>query len=72
MAAMKVELEVVISPTGEVRIKTSGLKGEECIEETKELELALGQVKARQKSSEYYAAKTVKAGVKAGTTTKGK
>ena len=65
--AMKVELEVVISLAGEVRIKTSGLKGEACLEETRDLEEALGRVKARQKSSEYYTGQGTKTGIKTGT-----
>ena len=62
--ATKVEMIVTISPTGEVHVKTSGLKGAECIDETKDLEKALGRVKTREKTSEYYATATKKAQVR--------
>ena len=52
--AEKIELEVSIGPDGTVRIKTHGLKGETCITETKDLEAALGKVKAREKTREAY------------------
>ena len=50
----KAELEIVIGTDGVVRIVTRGLRGEACIEETRSLEQALGQVKSREKTSEYY------------------
>lgn len=52
--ADKTELEVLIGPDGVVRIKTHGLKGQACIAETKDLEAALGTVRAREKTPEFY------------------
>jgi len=67
--ASKIQLEIEIGPDGEVRIKTEGLKGESCLVETESLEKALGQVKSRSKTSEYYsggAATHTKTGSKRG------
>ena len=50
----KVELEVTIGPDGRLSIKTHGLKGETCLSETKDLEAALGKVKAREKTREAF------------------
>jgi len=52
--AEKAELEVTIGPDGVVRIVTHGLKGQACLVETKGLEEALGAVKAREKTREFY------------------
>ncbi len=52
--ADKVELEIVIDAEGNVRINTEGLKGEECLVETKALEAALGEVSSRTKTSEFF------------------
>lgn len=52
--AEKAEIEVVIGPDGTVKIKTHGLRGEACIEETKSLEQAVGKVQRREKTREYY------------------
>ncbi len=52
--ADKIELEVLISPEGEVSITTHGLKGETCLAETKDVEKALGKVKAREKTREAF------------------
>lgn len=52
--AEKAELEVTIGTDGEVRIVTHGLKGEACLTETKDLEKALGKVKTREKTREFY------------------
>ena len=52
--AEKIEIELVFTPEGEVRLATRGLKGKTCMEETEALEKALGSVKARAKTSEYY------------------
>jgi hypothetical protein len=53
--ADKVQLEIEIAPDGTVRIETKGLKGESCLAETDSLEKALGEVKSRAKTAEYYA-----------------
>ena len=52
--ANKIEIELLFTPDGEVRLKTRGLKGKSCMEETESLERAIGTVKEREKTSEYY------------------
>jgi hypothetical protein len=52
--ATKIQLQIEIGPDGDVRIKTEGLKGESCLAETESLERALGEVKSRAKTSEYF------------------
>ena len=52
--AEKAEIEVLIGPDGTVKIKTHGLRGEACIEETKSLEQAVGKVQRREKTAEYF------------------
>jgi hypothetical protein len=54
--AVKHELEIEISPTGEIQLKVKGIAGEGCLELTKALEEALGIVLEREKTSEYYQA----------------
>ena len=54
MVADKTELEITIGPDGVVRIVTHGLKGQACLAETKDLEKALGEVKQREKTREFY------------------
>ena len=49
------ELEIVISPTGEVKIEVKGGQGDSCLAMTRDLENALGQVEDRQLKAEYYA-----------------
>jgi hypothetical protein len=49
------EIEVVIESNGEVRLHVRGVKGDACLELTKELEAALGgQIKAREMTAESY------------------
>ena len=63
--AEKTELEVRIGADGVVRIVTHGLKGQACLVETKDLEDALGQVKTREKTREFYQEETrTRTGVK--------
>lgn len=53
----KQDIEIVISPTGEVTFQVKGVKGASCIDETKFLEAALGGEAAvvdQQKTGEYY------------------
>lgn len=51
----KQDIEIVISPTGEVTFTAKGIKGGGCMDETKFLEQALGGgVLDQQKTSEYY------------------
>jgi hypothetical protein len=52
--ADKAELEIFIGPDGEVRIVTHGLKGQACLTETKDLEQAVGEVRRREKTREFY------------------
>ena len=52
--ADKTLLEITIGPDGQVRIVTHGLKGQACLAETKDLEKALGEVKRREKTREFY------------------
>jgi len=58
--ATKVELEIQIDPDGTVHIETKGLKGETCLHETESLERALGSVRSREKTSEFYGKAEVK------------
>ena len=53
---MKHELEIEISPTGEIQLKVKGVAGEGCLELTRALEEELGIVVEREKTSEYYQA----------------
>ncbi len=53
----KQDIEIVITPTGEVTFQVKGVKGASCLGETKFLEAALGgdaAVVDQQKTGEYY------------------
>ena len=53
----KQDIEIVITPTGEVKFEVKGIKGGSCVDETKFLEKALGgdaAVVDQQKTGEYY------------------
>ena len=52
--ADKIEIELLFTPDGQVRLETRGLKGKTCMEETEALEKALGQVEGRTRTSEFY------------------
>lgn len=53
--AQRKELEIKISPSGEVQVLVKCIPGQECVEETKFLEEALGnEIKARELTSDYY------------------
>ncbi len=52
--ADKIEIELLFTPDGEVRLQTRGLKGKDCMTETEALEKVLGTVTERQKTSEFY------------------
>jgi len=52
--AEKIEIELLFTPDGQVRLETRGLKGKTCLTETEALEKALGKVAERTKTSEYY------------------
>ena len=48
------EMEITISPSGEVKIQVKGVHGAQCLDLTKGLEQGLGTVEDRQLTSEYY------------------
>ena len=49
------ELEIVIKPDGEVEVKVKGVKGERCLDITKQLEQLLGgEIVDRRHTDEYY------------------
>lgn len=48
------EMEVTISPSGEVKIEVKGVGGPGCLDLTRDLENQLGAVEERQLKSEYY------------------
>ncbi|HLU65574.1 MAG TPA: DUF2997 domain-containing protein [Kofleriaceae bacterium] len=51
----KQDIEITISPSGEVSFTVKGVKGASCIDETRFLEQALGgEVLVREPTSEYY------------------
>ena len=52
--ATKIQLEIEIDPQGNVHLVTKGLHGESCLHETESLERALGTVRSREKTNEYY------------------
>lgn len=52
--AEKVEVEVTITPEGEVIVKTHGLKGQTCVAEIDAVAKVVGKVKKRTNTSEYY------------------
>ena len=48
------QIKVRIRPNGEVEIDVEGVQGEACLKLTEFLEEALGEVVAREMTSEYY------------------
>jgi len=48
------EIEVIIEKGGVVNIKVKGIKGMACLDLTKPIEDALGQVQTRTQTAEYY------------------
>jgi hypothetical protein len=50
----KEELEIIIDANGQVSIKVAGAKGGKCLDITKPIEEALGDVKVREMTPEYY------------------
>ncbi|MBL8797387.1 MAG: DUF2997 domain-containing protein [Planctomycetia bacterium] len=51
-------IEVLISPIGETVVQTRGYTGTDCLQASKWLERALGQVTAEEKTPEYYQSPT--------------
>ena len=54
MGVKTTELEITIDPKGNVSIKVKGIKGKGCIDVSKFLEEALGDVEERKYTSENY------------------
>ncbi|HZY06012.1 MAG TPA: DUF2997 domain-containing protein [Anaeromyxobacteraceae bacterium] len=52
--AEKLEIEVTIAPDGTVKLETHGLKGQGCLAETEAVEKALGTVRSRTRTAEWY------------------
>lgn len=52
--ADRIEIELVFTPDGQVRLETRGLKGKTCLTETEALEKAIGTVESRTRTSEFY------------------
>ena len=50
----KQELEIEISPTGKVTVRTIGIKGPQCIEAAEMVARIIGHVDSRELTSEYY------------------
>ena len=51
--AVKFEIIITIKPDGEVELKTVGMKGEECEEELKPMEKALGGFSSKEYTKEH-------------------
>jgi hypothetical protein len=49
-------IELVISPTGDVRLQTRGYAGNGCLAASRELEAALGLTTSARLTSEFYQA----------------
>ena len=52
------EMEITISPLGEVQIQVKGVHGASCLDLTKGLEAGLGTVEERKLTGEYYEQQT--------------
>jgi len=48
------ELEIVIRPSGEVQVEVKGLKGKACLEPMKLFAEAVGRVRSKRLTAEYY------------------
>ena len=57
---MSRSIEVIVTPTGEIKIDAVGFKGADCEQATKFLEAALGVVNERTKKPEYLQTRTAK------------
>lgn len=54
MSGVRHEIDIEISPDGEVSFKVRCVAGESCVELTRALEEELGLVIEREKTSEFY------------------
>ena len=52
--ARKQEVEIIITPEGQVKIKVGGVAGGACLLETARLEKVLGKVVRRENTPEFY------------------
>ena len=50
---MKTTIEIIVSPSGEIKIEAVGFKGPDCDQATRFLEAALGLVAQKQRTPEY-------------------
>ena len=50
------DIEITIAPSGEVSFEIKGVKGSRCIDETRFLEEAVGEVVERERTAAYYEA----------------
>ena len=67
--ADKQKMEITILPSGEVSIKVLCVPGPSCDQVSAALESALGSVKAKERTAEYYQEQTVETEVTAGSKT---
>jgi hypothetical protein len=58
------DIEITIGPTGEVSFEVKGVKGSRCIDETRFLEEAVGEVTERERTAAYYEADETGASVR--------
>ncbi len=63
---MKRSIEVIIAPSGEIKIDAVGFKGADCEAATQFLEEALGVVGQKQKKPEYHQSTRTQAQQKVG------
>ena len=61
MGAKRVEIEVEITASGEVHFTVKGAQGKSCVDLTKPLEEALGDVAERKFTAEFYEVEKVAA-----------
>jgi hypothetical protein len=50
----KQQIEFIIKPDGSVEERVTGMTGPDCIEQTADIEQALGEVVEREHTSDYY------------------
>lgn len=48
------EIEIEISPTGKVTVRTIGIKGKRCLEAAEKIAELIGRAEERELTSEYY------------------
>lgn len=50
------EIEIEISPTGQVTVRTKGIKGPACVEAAEAFAQLVGREESRERTHEYYEA----------------